>query len=171
MIVVADASPLNYLVLIGHSEILPYFYQRVLVPPSVWEELHDANTPAMVKAWVALAPAWLERHPLNCPPDASLNFLDPGEREAIALALELGANRLIADETLAREEAKRRNVSVIGTLGVLRNAARSASVMAVISSVAHLRLCRASPSVAHLLSRISCRASPVAHLPQPFIAV
>jgi predicted nucleic acid-binding protein len=125
MIVVADASPLNYLVLIGHSEILPYFYQRVLVPPSVWEELHDANTPVMVKAWIALAPAWLERHPLNCPPDASLNFLDPGEREAIALALELGANRLIADETLAREEAKRRNVSVIGTLGVLRNAARA----------------------------------------------
>jgi predicted nucleic acid-binding protein len=32
---------------------------------------------------------------------------------------------LIADETLAREEAKRRNVSVIGTLGVLRNAARA----------------------------------------------
>ena len=56
----------------------------------------------MVKAWIALAPAWLERHPLNCPPDASLNFLDPGEREAIALALELGANRLIADETVPR---------------------------------------------------------------------
>jgi predicted nucleic acid-binding protein len=32
---------------------------------------------------------------------------------------------LIADETLAREEAKRRNVSVIGTLGVLRNAGRA----------------------------------------------
>ncbi len=32
---------------------------------------------------------------------------------------------MIADETLAREEAKRRNVSVIGTLGVLRNAARA----------------------------------------------
>jgi predicted nucleic acid-binding protein len=31
----------------------------------------------------------------------------------------------MADETLAREEARRRNVSVIGTLGVLRNAARA----------------------------------------------
>jgi predicted nucleic acid-binding protein len=58
-------------------------------------------------------------------PDSSLNFLDRGEREAVALALEVGADRLIADETLAREEAKRRNVSVIGTLGVLRNAARA----------------------------------------------
>jgi hypothetical protein len=26
-----DTSPLNYLVLIGHVEILPHFYQRVLV--------------------------------------------------------------------------------------------------------------------------------------------
>lgn len=71
------------------------------------------------------APDWLERHALRTPPDLSLNFLDRGEREAIALALEVGADRLIADETLARDEAKRRNVSVIGTLGVLRNAARA----------------------------------------------
>jgi predicted nucleic acid-binding protein len=125
MIVVADTSPLNYLVLIGHIEVLPYFYQRVLIPPSVWEELQDVGTPDPVRTWAAQPPGWLERHSLRTPPDLSLNFLDPGEREAITLALEVGAGRLIADETLAREEAKRRNVSVIGTLGVLRNAARA----------------------------------------------
>lgn len=58
-------------------------------------------------------------------PDPSLNFLDRGEREAIALAEEYGADRLVVDETLARKEAQRRNLSVIGTLGVLRNAARA----------------------------------------------
>lgn len=125
MIVVADTSPLNYLVLIGHIEVLPYFYQRVLIPPSVWEELQDSGTPDPVRAWTTQPPDWLERHPLRNPPDSSLSFLDRGEREAIALALEVGADRLIADETLAREEAKRRNVSVIGRLGVLRNAARA----------------------------------------------
>jgi predicted nucleic acid-binding protein len=125
MIVVADTSPLNYLVLIGHVEILPHFYQRVLVPSSVWQELQDVNTPEAVRSWSANPPAWLEVRQLENPPDASLDFLDRGEREAIALALESGADRLIADETLAREEAKRRNVSVIGTLGVLRNAARA----------------------------------------------
>jgi predicted nucleic acid-binding protein len=125
MIVVADTSPLNYLVLIGHIEILPYFYQQVLIPPFVWKELQDVNTPDMVRAWAAQPPAWLEQHSLRNPPDASLNFLDRGEREAITLALEVGADRLIADETMAREEAKRRNVSVIGTLGILRNAARA----------------------------------------------
>jgi predicted nucleic acid-binding protein len=125
MIVVADTSPLNYLVLIGHIDVLPYFYQRVLIPPSVWEELQDAGTPDPVRAWAAQPLHWLERHALRTPPDSSLNFLDRGEREAIALALEVGVDRLIADETLVREEAKRRNVSVIGTLGVLRNAARA----------------------------------------------
>lgn len=125
MIVVADTSPLNYLVLIGHIEVLPYFYQRVLVPPSVWEELQDVDTPEIVRAWIYRSPAWLERHPLSSQPDPSLNFLDRGEREAIALALQTGTDRLIADETLAREEARRRNVQVIVTLGILRNAARA----------------------------------------------
>jgi hypothetical protein len=36
MIVVADTSPLNYLILIGQIEILPYFNQQILIPPFVW---------------------------------------------------------------------------------------------------------------------------------------
>jgi predicted nucleic acid-binding protein len=60
MIVVADTSPINYLVLIGHIEILPHFYGRILIPPSVWEELQDRNTPDSVRKWVAQGPAWLE---------------------------------------------------------------------------------------------------------------
>ena len=125
MIVVADTSPINYLVLIGHIEILPYFYGRILIPPTVWEELQDANTPDQVRAWIAQAPGWMEKRTLLSAPDSSLDFLDRGEREAIALAEQLGADRMIVDETLARGEAQRRKLSVIGTLGVLRNAARA----------------------------------------------
>jgi predicted nucleic acid-binding protein len=50
--------------------------------------------------------------------------LDRGEQEAIALAVQCHADRLIVDDMLARKEAIRRNLSVIGTHGVLRNAAR-----------------------------------------------
>ncbi len=124
MIVVADTSPINYLVVIGHIEILPHFYGRILVPPAVWEALQDINSPDLVRAWIAQVPPWLERPALNREPDPSLCFLDRDEREAIALAEELGADRMIVDETLARQEAQRRNLSVIGTLGVLRNASR-----------------------------------------------
>ena len=39
MIVIADTGPVNYLVLIGEIEVLPALYHRVLVPPSVCDEL------------------------------------------------------------------------------------------------------------------------------------
>jgi predicted nucleic acid-binding protein len=123
MIVVADTSPINYLLLIGHIDVLPYFYGRVLVPPSVWQELQDINAPEVVQAWVKTVPDWLELSSLIYVPEPSLSFLDQGEQEAIALAEKCHADRLIVDEMLARKEAIRRNISVIGTLGVLRNAA------------------------------------------------
>jgi len=39
VIVVADASPLHYLILIEHVHVLPALYGRVLVPPAVVTEL------------------------------------------------------------------------------------------------------------------------------------
>ena len=39
MIVVADTSPINYLILIGEIDILPKMYGSVVVPQTVREEL------------------------------------------------------------------------------------------------------------------------------------
>ena len=60
MIVIADITPLNYLVLIEQSSLLPRLYGRVLIPLAVYEELQQEHTPALVRAWVANRPAWLE---------------------------------------------------------------------------------------------------------------
>ena len=46
--------------------------------------------------------------------------LDLGERAAIALAGAIHADLLLIDEAAGRAEAKRRNLRVTGTLGVLR---------------------------------------------------
>jgi predicted nucleic acid-binding protein len=54
--------------------------------------------------------------------------LDPGEREAIALAEALHADALIIDEKLGRREAERRKLRVIGTLRVLDDAAEEGLV-------------------------------------------
>jgi predicted nucleic acid-binding protein len=35
MIVIADTSPINYLVLIEQIEVLPTLYGQILIPPSV----------------------------------------------------------------------------------------------------------------------------------------
>jgi len=57
------------------------------------------------------------------PPDKALAELDPGEREAIALAEALRADALIIDEKRGRREAERRKLRVIGTVRVLDDAA------------------------------------------------
>lgn len=124
MIVIADTSPVNYLVLIQQADLLPRLFGRVLIPPAVWEELNDPDTPPPVRAWLAQYPPWLQVQPLHYPPDPSLEYLDDGEREAIALAGELHANEILVDELSARKEAARRQLHFIGTLGILRRAAQ-----------------------------------------------
>lgn len=57
-------------------------------------------------------------------PDATLSELDPGEREAIQLALEAGVDTLLMDESEGRREALRRHLRVTGTIAVLETAAR-----------------------------------------------
>jgi predicted nucleic acid-binding protein len=124
MIVIADTTPLNYLVLIDQVEILPQLYGRVLIPPAVWEEFQRPETPEAVRAWVGQPPAWLEIRPVGKKPDPAVQNLGAGEREAIALAEELHADRLIMDDRTARRVATERNLIVIGTLGVLVEAVK-----------------------------------------------
>jgi predicted nucleic acid-binding protein len=123
MIVVADTSPINYLILIKEIEILARMYGSVVIPRAVREELLRPSAPEVVRTWIGELPTWLEvRSPVNAP-DASLDLLDPGERDAIMLAVELPADQLIVDDRVGRKEAQRRGIPVMGTLGVLREAA------------------------------------------------
>jgi predicted nucleic acid-binding protein len=59
-LIVADTGPLNYLLLIGHIEILPILFDKVIVPPAVSRELLDPNTPLPVRSWISDPPAWVE---------------------------------------------------------------------------------------------------------------
>jgi predicted nucleic acid-binding protein len=119
MIVVADTSPLNYFVQIGCESVLSSLYQRVLIPPSVLEELGHAGAPKIVGEWLLDLPSWIEVRGTAAPPDAALADLDPGEREAIQLAQEQRADLLLIDERRGRLVAKRHGLATTGTLGVL----------------------------------------------------
>ncbi|MGH9640285.1 MAG: DUF3368 domain-containing protein, partial [Bryobacteraceae bacterium] len=71
---------------------------------------------------------WLQvRSPDPSGEDAGVD-LDAGEREAIALAEQLSADQLIIDDSMGRREAVRRGLPVIGTVGVLREAAQEGLV-------------------------------------------
>jgi predicted nucleic acid-binding protein len=85
--VVADTSPLNYLVLIHHINLLPELYSRVLIPESVLDELSVGETPQLVRDWARNLPEWIEVSPATPLDDAGLTRLHRGERDAISLAL------------------------------------------------------------------------------------
>jgi predicted nucleic acid-binding protein len=122
MIVVADTSPLNYLIQIQCEHVLPQLYRVVVVPFGVIEELRSEKAPFAVKAWLESLPSWLEIRPLASTPNPELNHLGRGEREAIQLAEEQRASLLLIDERRGQSEAVRRGLSTTGTLGVLLDA-------------------------------------------------
>jgi len=109
VIIVSDTGPLAYLVAIDIADCLPQLYGQVFIPPTVLAELRHERSPAA--AWASRPPPWLEvAAPRSIPADLSL---DPGEREAIALALELGAERLLMDERQGREAAQALGLKVV----------------------------------------------------------
>lgn len=123
MIVISDTSPLNYLILIECIDVLPALYGRVVIPDAVLGELQRDNTPQAVKEWIAARPSWIDVRQATLQENDAQSMLGVGEREAISLAQELQAAAIIIDEERGRKEARRLGLSVIGLLGVLRDAA------------------------------------------------
>ncbi|MEO5924644.1 MAG: hypothetical protein ABIR70_12535 [Bryobacteraceae bacterium] len=96
MVVIADTSPINYLVLIAQIDLLKQLYARILIPPAVLAELKHPLAPKPVRDWADDPPVWVE----VLTPKSSLVLaqLDLGESEAIALATELEADVVLIDE-------------------------------------------------------------------------
>jgi predicted nucleic acid-binding protein len=115
MIVVSDTGPLVYMVSVGLSDYLPQLYNTVVIPPTVLAELKHENSP--LREWITIPPEWLKiTQPSTLVSDSSL---DEGEREAISIALSLGADAILIDERVGREVARKLGLTVTGTLGVI----------------------------------------------------
>jgi predicted nucleic acid-binding protein len=119
VIVVCDASPIISLSSIGRFGLLRQLYEKICVPDAVYEEVTRAGERAGARE---LASAdWVERRTLGNDflARALYGELDHGESEAIALAVELGADLLLVDERQGRAVAARFGLKVAGVLGVL----------------------------------------------------
>ena len=122
MRVVADTSPINYLILLGHAEILGLIYGEVLVPPAVITEMQHPEAPPIVGLSATNPPPWIRKSELNHLDESLPVELGSGEREAISLALQVSADVLLIDEFAGRRQAEARNLKVTGTLAVLLQA-------------------------------------------------
>ena len=98
-VVISDASPLHYLILIENAEVLQALYTEVLIPEAVAKELKQTATPESVRHWIEHPPLWLHVVPFTAPPTpVVLADLDPGEHDAILLALDVRADLVIMDD-------------------------------------------------------------------------
>jgi uncharacterized protein len=138
-IIIADSSPLISLAIIEQLELLPQLYQRVLLPPAVWDEVTVQGI-GLPGANAVRKVTWLE---IQTPEAALLRplsiLVDRGEAEAIALAQSIPESIVLLDDAQARRVAERLNVPRIGTLGILRRAKKSGLVMAVKPYIEELR--------------------------------
>lgn len=122
MIVLSDTTPINYLVLTGHIDILPVLFAQIVIPMAVQSELLHPGTPEVVRQWISEPPAWLL---VMVPEHIEQIPLALGEVEAISLAIEMKADLLLMDDRRARREAEARGLSVAGTVNVLQAAAQA----------------------------------------------
>ncbi len=122
VVVVADTTPVNYLLLIDQIDLLQKLFETVHIPDIVRDELAGRGASPRVQNWIATPPPWLIIRPT---PHASAiaPHLDAGERAALALAAQLKAQLLLIDERAGTAVARAEGFTVMGTLGVLDLAA------------------------------------------------
>jgi predicted nucleic acid-binding protein len=116
-LLVADAGPPIAYASINRLDLLNQLFGTILIPAVVRDEISPS---------LPLPPAWIQAD------DRGLNDvlrrvpprLDPGERNAIALALATETERLLIDDRSGRKVAIALNLQVIGSFGVAALARR-----------------------------------------------
>ena len=126
MIVVADTSVLINLCRVGEGALVGRLFQEVLIPPEV--ALEFARLVSSVSRFAGLElPVGIRQQATTSPPPAILSAagLDPGERAALALAVEIHADAVLVDERRGHEVAVQLGLRTIGILGLLLQAKSS----------------------------------------------
>jgi predicted nucleic acid-binding protein len=129
--VICDTSSIQYLHQLELLHILPALTDRVIIPPTVVDELATGrdlgvNLPDPSELdWLAV------RRPASAAALPLVTDLGPGETEVLMLALELPETVAVLDDALARQVAETLNLRLTGTLGLLIDAKRAGLVSAV----------------------------------------
>lgn len=125
--VVSNATPIRSLAEIQALHLLPHLFGHIVIPKAVERELTHRHAPQCVRTVLLSPPEWLDIQFIH-QDDPSLAVLDPGEREAIILAGELGINIVLLDERIARDVAAQRGLNRIGTLRILAEGAKQGQI-------------------------------------------
>jgi predicted nucleic acid-binding protein len=117
---VVDTAPLIFLAKLDRLDLLRTGARDVVIPPAVRAEV-AAHDDAAERAIAAATAVWLRVHSVTSHTAVGLlqADLDLGEAEAIVLAREISADRLVLDDLDARRLARRVGLPIVGTVGLL----------------------------------------------------
>lgn len=142
MPVVSNTSPLLNLAIIGWLSLLHEQFGEIWIPPAVLEELRiGEDLPGSQAVREAIKAGWLRVEEVKDQPFVQVlqRELDRGEAEAIALAIQLKAERTLLDEREARRVAKSLGLQVTGVLGILLRAWRKGKLPSLQEAMEELR--------------------------------
>ena len=120
--VIVNTSPLQYLFQLGLLDLLPEIYGGVMIPEGVVQELRSGADRGIPLPDLGSL-SWLHvRKTQNVAVLTLAAGLGVGEREVLALALEIEDPLVVLDDSLARRFAQRLSLRLTGTLGLLLKA-------------------------------------------------
>ncbi|HVA80566.1 MAG TPA: DUF3368 domain-containing protein [Candidatus Binataceae bacterium] len=137
--IVSDAGPIIIFARIGRLSLLHDVTGSLLIPDAVYDEI-VVKKGGMPGATEVAQAAWIQKTSVanRSIIDGLPNVLHEGEREAIALAKERGA-QLLVDEIRARRAAIEWGIDVIGTLRILAEAKRLGQITVVRPIIAQMQ--------------------------------
>ena len=140
MLIVSDTSPVINLAVIDQLDLLPKLFREIIIPQAVYDEIVTKGAGLPGSKEVASAHWIIKKSCSNQKLLAMLlTELDPGEAEAIALAVELNADYLLIDEILGRAKAQSYQLKPLGVLGILLRAKSVGLIASVKDSMDDLR--------------------------------
>ena len=124
--VLCNASPLMALGKLNRLDLLAGLFDEVRLPRAVYDEVVTQGLSRGAPDALTVRLFWQRQQwPIVDVPQALLTayappvVLDPGETEVLALAQSLGDPLVLLDDEIARAEARRLNLRLCGTLGIL----------------------------------------------------
>jgi len=126
--VIVDTSPLQYLHQLDLLDLLPEFYGKILIPESVVREIAAGHALGVALPELRTL-RWMEvRRVSGLSVLPLVSDLGAGEREVLALALETENPLVVLDDALARRVARRLELTMTGTLGLLLKAKQTGRI-------------------------------------------
>ncbi len=130
--IVSNSTPLINFAAIDRLDILEILFAEVTIPPAVEYEVLECGHRYPSMAVIRQA-SFIVRHDFNniMLRDALTVDLDPGEAEAITLALEKKADLLLLDEIAGRTIAESYQLAFTGSIGCLVEAKKAGIIPAI----------------------------------------